>query len=587
MRAASSGNSRRSRGAGSDLRERAVAQALAKGANESGSGCRGALHDVWKRRARAGERFLLSRRPPRCVEAPREAVPRRALAREFCCVATPTRTISLWRGREVRRPDGRARGPLLPRPRTPPRPRRGVRAPRGGGREACVALPRSRPQFASVQASGAIRPARQRNTVLLRRHVWAARRCPPGLPCGRCAGGTADFAAVGARRRCCGPSTSPRETRGAIAALCSRVLVLRAARALAARVCGAPRARPAPARRPADDFPVPFSKTVLQRLARLAYRWIWWIDCDTLLLDPSVGMAQLLAAHGIRDGASGKRSSSARTSRGAGSRSTASRRATRSTRAPSSCAAAPGEALLNEWVEACPAVRGRAHKQALWHILAPSASAAASGARSHRATARSASLPTPPSIPSHAQPSARSRGRRCCCVVRGEVSTGRCSPRCAAKRKARCCASRGRASSSRASRSMGWSVRDRCCGGRLSERLYKRLWAARSAPPAPDVWPREVGRATSLATCRCATWRGGSRCAASPATSPRWARLAPAVAGGPRRRPGWPGGKGKARARQSAAPGAASRRVRPVGVRPEMLQYYERQHPKRRRAKGR
>ena len=45
------------------------------------------------------------------------------------------------------------------------------------------------------------------------------------------------------------------------------------------------------------DFPVPFSKlTVLQRLARLAYRWIWWIDCDTLLLDPSVGMAQLLAA---------------------------------------------------------------------------------------------------------------------------------------------------------------------------------------------------------------------------------------------------------------------------------------------------
>ncbi len=46
----------------------------------------------------------------------------------------------------------------------------------------------------------------------------------------------------------------------------------------------------------------PFSKlTVLKRLLRAGYEWIWWVDCDALLIAPRTSMTRLLADHGARD----------------------------------------------------------------------------------------------------------------------------------------------------------------------------------------------------------------------------------------------------------------------------------------------
>ena len=86
-------------------------------------------------------------------------------------------------------------------------------------------------------------------------------------------------------------------------------------------------------------------------------------------------------------------------------------------------------------------------------------------------------------------------------VVRGEVSTGRCSPEVRnPKRKARAPLRQPWKGVllSRVALDGLQSVRDRRCGGHdFSERLYKRLWGgAIGAANASDVWPREIGRAT-------------------------------------------------------------------------------------------
>ena len=478
----------------------------------------------------------------------------------------------------------------------------------GGGREACVAHCRARGlRFASVQASER-RPSPRTTPAATRcfcGDTFGRHGALPAEDCraSRCAGGAAEFCGgwraatvlrTGVDKR------APKRAAHAIAALCSPgyscyELHVHSLRAYAARHALDLHLHDGPLE---PDFPVPFSKlTVLQRLARLAYRWIWWIDCDTLLLDPSVGMAQLLAAHGVRDGVSGNAlllgayepwgwikehgeppghpiNTGSFFLRGG----------------------AAGEALLNEWVDACPAVRGHAlwEQQALWHILG---SERVGGGERRALALRNGTIRlfANPAFNSFLCPTERTLARPPVLlhVVRGEVSTGRCSPEVRnPKRKARALLRQPWKGVllSRVALDGLQSVRDRCCGGHdFSERLYKRLWGgAIGAANASDVWPREIGRATAFGDVPVReVARRLSVCGVAGDVAPVEARLACANRSwwpAPRR----PGGKGKGKGKTKCGPGCGIEgECDPSVCGPRCCEYWERQHAKRRRAKGR